>query len=522
MDKLNKLLKNVFNKNSLKLAIDTENESMSYRQLNILVSNISHSIIEESKIKKFTKILIFGYRSIDVYAALLASVITGVTFIPLNPYFPNDKIINIIKNSESEHIILLDECYEKFTQIYNDVNYLKIFHSRNIDSSIFTQKIIINNIDSLFLNDLNLDTLSYDNPCYIIFTSGTTGDPKGVIINRDSIYNYVIRNINLFKITSNDIFSQMSDISFDLSMLDIFCSFSSGACLCVIPKKYVINPIKYLITKNVTIFVSVPSIIGILNQIRVLRDGILPNIRLSLFCGEAFTRENAYIWSKSVPNSEIYNLYGPTEATVSFTEFQFKINENIELNGVLPIGKPYPGLFVKLFHKDPSIDFENAIEGEIFLGGDQISAGYLNDYKKTNDKFFKENNIIWYKTGDLGRYITINNEKYLFFIGRMDDQIKINGYRVELQEVDNILKEITGMPSISVAIKNKKNNLQRIYGIIETKQNLNKNNIINKCKEKLNPYAVPYDIFTMEKFIVNNNGKTDRKAITKYISTSFL
>lgn len=512
MDKLNSVLLNVLESNHHNMAIDTENKSINYDELNTLVSNIANTLMNESQNNNFNKILLFGYRSVETYASILASVLSHITFIPLNPYFPDEKIINIINNSQATHMILLEECADRYNDIYEKIKNINVFTLNKLENINIANHKIIEINHSFNVKKLDFNKSLPDNPVYTIFTSGTTGDPKGVVVTRENIYNYIIRHNELFNLTNNDIFSQMSDISFDLSMLDIFCSFGSGAGLCVIPKKFLVNPVKYIIKKNVTIFVSVPSIISLLAQMRVLKEGILPNLRLCLFCGEAFPTESAIILQNAANNSKIYNLYGPTEATVSFTEYEFDINNPLDLNGFLSIGKPYPGLYIKLIDENNN----NSDEGEILLGGDQVSLGYLNDTEKTNEKFIKdENNIRWYKTGDIGRYTEVNGTKNLFFIGRVDDQIKINGFRVELLEIDNVLKEITKLPAVSVLIKD--NNLFKIYGVIETSSNIDKQNIINQCKEKLNPYAVPYDIFTLDKFIKNSNGKIDRKAISKIL-----
>ena len=505
MSLFTKKILNTMEKYKDKVAIVNDNEYIDYKTL----LNKSRSIAYEltNNIEEDDFVLIIGHKSFSLYESVLGMTLASITFIPLNTKFPINKNMSIIEKSKVKNIIVCPEAVEYFKDLQIYLNDFTIY--------LFKDDLNVNNKIILKLDKYTeyKEKRIKDKPLYILFTSGTTGNPKGVVINRDNVRFYIDRILKKFKINHTDKISQIFEITFDLSMHDIFSAFTSGATLYIFNDKDLFNPVNFIYRNQLTIFFSVPSMILIMDKYRLLKDNILPSLRLSLFCGEPFYRFYAEKWKKSACNSEIYNLYGPTEATIAFTYYKYS-NQNIkEKNGILSIGQQFDNLFLSIRDKSG----KEVSEGEIWLGGNQIARGYLYDEKLTNEKFIytDENGIQikWYKTGDLGRFESNKNGLDLYFLGRLDEQVKINGYRVELPEIDSALMKVTNAPSIVVTTLNDENQL-KIIGFVEI-DNLNSAQVKSELKKLLPKYMIPNEIKTVKEIPKNSNGKFDRNTLKK-------
>ena len=476
-----------------KIALEIGDKCFSYEYLNRDSDALANSLLEN----KGDRVLIFCFRSYLTYVSILACIKANLTFVPLNPKFKKERLKLMIKNSKANKIVVDESCKELFLELQNELNLeLEVFYSYIKTKS--------NNLHKTTNNEV----------AYILFTSGSTGIPKGVKVSRSNLYTYTLKMQKLLNITPKDRISNFFDITFDLCMHDIFCTFLSGARLCVIPDKAIINPIRFIQDKNLSIFFAVPSLISFLDKLKALKEGALNNLRLSLFCGEALSSKNAKAWAICANKSEVYNLYGPTEATIAATQYlccKFGKLCNNQLNEAgIPLGYPLENLEISL-RDEKGKEVES---GEIWISGDQVALGYLDDEKKTNEKFIHINNKSYYKTGDIGIKKQIGNEILYCYCGRIDDQVKIQGYRIELLEVDLKLSKITNLPSIAIAIE--ENGVNKLIGVVETDV-INQTDILIKCKETMPNFMIPSKIVALDRFPLNANGKIDRKRIKEEI-----
>ena len=497
---LNKLINDSFARFGDNTALQIENTSYTYKELqrltnslycaiNAALSSIGDIAKSSDELSLSNSIAIFCYKSELAYAGILASILSGITYAPLNPKFPSTRTLKMLQSAKSKIIILDENCLQAFKNLAPSIDWCyHIISTANVISQIthLYPRFKFYDIADFISRDFDTN-VDFTNPAYLLFTSGSTGEPKGVLIARNSLHSYIKRILELFDFSSNDRFSQMFDLTFDLSIHDIFSSLCSGGCLCA-SKASSINPISYILKHEISVFFCVPSVISYAAYMHLIKSARA--LKYILFCGEALDTEHIKIAKQISSNSQIFNLYGPTEATVSFTAYEVISQDNIS------IGTPYDGLEVLI---DES--------GEILLSGDQLATGYLNDRAKTDEKFIYINDKRYYKTGDLGYY----KDGLLYCAGRIDEQIKINGFRVELGEVESALRKTSGVSLCACFSKDNK-----IYGAI-CANNINETEICSRLRETLPAYEIPAKIFCIGQMPLNANGKVDKNKLKELV-----
>ncbi|MDT3693341.1 MAG: AMP-binding protein, partial [Mucispirillum sp.] len=349
-----------------------------------------------------------------------------------------------------------------------------------------------------------------DDAVYMLFTSGSTGVPKGIKISNLNISSYIQAFIKRNSVTNHDKIMQMNDLTFDLSIHSIFLSFICGACLYIPDSNNKINPNKFIISHKITHILMVPSTLAIMKKLRLLKSNVFQSVKYIGFCGETLPFDNAILIAEAAPNAKLENIYGPTEATIACTYFEFTKNtkELPEYAGSMPIGKAYDGMEVFLI--DENLNIVNTGIGQIVLSGRQLAKGYVNNETQTKEKFIKINNKDCYLTGDLGRWV--NGE--LVFLGRNDAQVQIRGYRVEIYEIENAISKIENIVSNAV-IPTPVNGstYENLTAFITSKGSIDTNQIKAVLAQKLPDYMVPNTYIVLDNMPLNSNGKIDRNQL---------
>jgi len=490
-------------------ALDVNKKIYSYEDLFKEITLISQYINYLCKSNN-SNICILGNRSKEVYTAILSIVFSENTYVPLNNDFPKNRLSYIINFSKSDLVIVCKESIENFRQFANDISPLNILLLGS-DEDIYSIQDEYKQHKFFTLKNLNSQNLDKDNlfninkdvnrTLYLMFTSGSTGKPKGVPVSEKNVISYLETILKTYPISSQDKISQSFDISFDLSVHDIFITFLAGATLCVIPKNQLFAPFKFINDKQISIWFSVPSIIFMMDKMKLLKHNSMPSIKLSFFCGEALAVDLAYKWQDAANNSAIENLYGPTEATIAIFNHSFKKENNYTSDTVL-IGKIFPNN--KYFINN---------EGILFLSGYQVVKGYFNNIEQTQKSFFKDNDgTIWYNTGDIVKKLD-NGE--LLYLGRNDFQLKIGGFRVELEEIEKLIKTNFNFNFVLALPLNKNNNTaSSIIVIIQGEKEKKKEiEILQECKNNLPKYMIPKEILWIADIPLTYNGKVDRKKL---------
>lgn len=471
-------------------AIHINKRAYSYAELVRIVVDIKQNILANAKPNKLIGV-VSGEDDIYTYASLLAVLSVGSAYVPINIKNPIDRNLDIIRQAEIS-TLLISSPKEEFE---NELKNITVIHTSQLENC---------------KAEFTIETIDSEQLVYLLFTSGSTGKPKGVPIYHKNLNSFVdnYTKNEIYDFDENDRFLQMYELTFDPSAQNLFVCLSIGASLFVVPKKGVLNHniVKTLEQHKITWAAVVPSF---LNYLRPYFSEIyLPDLKYFHSGGEALYSETISEWAKSIPNAIIENVYGPTEATVFCLSYRWnKESENEAHNGVLPIGKAVQNMKAYIVDENNEI-LPKGEKGELCVSGNQITNHYWKNEKKTKESFIKlknSNNEIVYKTGDL----CFENENGNFvFLGRIDGQVKIDGFRVELGEIEFFAKSFINSENIAaIAITNQKENLSVILFVENLKED--KTKIIDFLKQKLPYYMIPSFIFEIEKMPYNLNGKID-------------
>lgn len=438
---------------------------------------------------------IIAHDHLLTYASIIALWAEGRAYVPLSPSSPQPRNTDVLVQSEARTVLSSGEC------------------------------VVFENV-SLVRTDLLPETSERfqsmtdpgDPVAYLLFTSGTTGKPKGVPIGRKAVAAFVDAFDRLgYGVGSEDRCLQMFDLTFDLSVISFLVPLLKGACVYTVPQ----DEIKYtyihelLEDQAITVALMVPSI---LNFLRPYFDEVnCPSLRINLFCGEALALDVLTEWADRVPNARVVNVYGPTEHTIFCTEMEYdRKGANKERNGILAIGKPMHGTVVAIIDEESKPLPAGAI-GELCLAGPQATAGYWKDPVRNSESFIQLDGnfhgMRFYRTGD--RCLQ-DAEGDLLYLGRVDHQVKIQGFRVELAEVEHYAKrELQKRNLVAAAIPNTQGHTE-LFLVVEGE--LPDVVAFNKRLRAILPsYMVPTKVMNIESLPLNSNGKIDRPAVTNWI-----
>ncbi len=455
--------------------------------------------------EKITPLGIFCDKSIGNYIAILACLLCSRTYVPINPKAPIERIHFILNESGCEQLFINSPS------------------NQQINDFSFTQKIISqNNIDwknktpALIFHETSFHGSSFHGSmqnAYIMYTSGSTGMPKGVPISLSNLTHYINNIAEVVVVNENDKCTQLFDLTFDLSVHDIVITWLAGACLCIPSTTDTFAPAKYITHHNISVWFSVPSTIDIMHRLKLLKANAFPSIRLSLFCGEALAGISVQHWLQAAINTEAINLYGPTEATIACC--YFPIDKQLTQQPTsIPIGKPFGN------------NRTTIIDGELNLAGPQLTEGYINHCEKNKAVFHYHNNTRWYRSGDNA---IEDKNKILIHLGRTDDQVKINGHRIELQEITHTIKKFGGDWNVkAVAWSPEKNQAPLIYLFVENPEQHTTHEQRQAIEASLNTvftqhlidYMRPKKIRWIDSLPLNSNGKVDKNRLLAILETS--
>lgn len=460
------------------IALKFSSKKYTYKNFYNLISNFSDKI---SLQKKNAITAIIGEKDILSYVSIFSVLMSGGTYVPLSQNIPKNRIVKIIKKSKASIIICKSDRVETYKKNFPK----KIF---------FTEKSLS--------YEKKLSKIKNKKPnklAYIIFTSGSTGEPKGVCISRKSLDHYVKWLNSKIKIKMGDNCSQFPEISFDLSVADIFGTLCSGGTL--VPASTTYNklfPGRFIKSNKINFLVCVPSLIDIIKNSSDLTKTNLKSLKSIFFCGEALLKSQVENILNVKKNIKIINAYGPTEATVSCTykDVSYKDLRNKKFHSI-SIGKSIPGMKIKLLDNGKL----SKKRGEILIYGDQVADGYL-DKKENKDKFFfSKKKVLFFKTGD---YVVIDKNQ-MYFKSRIDNQVKIKGHRIELDEITSCLTRFGLKKNHTIAIDDK---IISLY--IHTKK-FHQKSINDFLKKNIPEYMIPDYIFKIKNFPYNQNNKLNIK-----------
>jgi D-alanine--poly(phosphoribitol) ligase subunit 1 len=421
------------------------------------------------------RVAILGVRDPLAYAAVLGVLRSGRSYVPLHPDHPEERWRQALEQAEVQGIIAPSAEHERWRA--------------RTTLPLYTQ------------DPAPTRVRCSGAEAYVMFTSGSTGGPKGVQVTRANVAAYLQHALQTWDIRPEDRCTQLFALGFDLSVHDLFVCWGKGACLCVPEEGHALRLASYLKEERITVWFSVPSVVGLMQRMRALAPGSYPLVRISFFCGEALPWSTTAAWAAAAPNSSITNLYGPTEATIAILEHP--VHPPFATAGTVPLGKPFPGASVHVEN-----DGEEGDMGQLWLGGPQVALGYV-QRPETTDAVFRTdaNGVRWYATGDRVRK---DDARCFHFLGRMDDQVKVQGHRVEPSEVDRVLGMHLGAgQAVTVAVEGTGG--VRLVTFIDVPGDTVV--LMHTLKQQLPPYMLPEAIHILEHLPLNANGKVDKRAL---------
>lgn len=495
-------------------ALSISGEEYSYQQFLSPVIALIKSI--QNSLESQQVIGVLANKSLLGFQCIATAFIAEKTYVPLNPQYPVERNAEIIKQSGITTLLVDASCKTTALAI-ND----------------YLQK----SIELIILDSSKSEGIKYDhNPveqknkvqvisqpiepdtAYLLFTSGSTGKPKGVPISDNNIASYIDHILQEYQFVEKDRFSQFFDFTFDLSLHDMLICWKVGACLCPVNKSGLLMPLQFARQQSISIWFSVPSLALIAKDLmrHRFKKFKLDKIRYSFFCGEALPVQLAQDWLQITQNAPVINLYGPTEATIAFTAYEFQSNIEAQ-NSVVEIGLPFGENKCQIMQADGK-QCTTGEQGELCLNGPQVFVGYLNREDLTSAAFHieKQSNgqlIDWYRTGDTASQLEDGN---IIYHGRKDRQVQVKGFRVELQEVEHILRKITSVGTLAV-IAYPLNSIGEAVGLtaLTSKSDIDEEKLLTECKKYLPNYMIPGQFISIKKFPYNVSGKLDYKQLQK-------
>ena len=482
-------------------ALWARGETLTYRELIRRAGGMA-ALLGDNGIGADERVAILSERTMTLYTAVVATLINGSAYVPLNPRYPAKRNRQILESSGARALI----CSESQRPVLEEI----AASLSDLDVVVLpeTAKLVHPDMDTLFNCEVAPGDLAY-----LLFTSGTTGVPKGVPITNANVLAYLRGIRTICDAGPEDRLLQIADLTFDMSVHDLFLAWTSGACLYSAPENTTLLCSRLVAEHELTHWFSVPSAAALIRQAGLLDAGCMPSLRFTFFCGEALSGPVAEAWADAARNSAIINLYGPTEATVAVGGLHYRPGQK-DPPAVVGLGHPFPEQVMGLF--DPQGDPAKDGAGEICLSGSQVASGYWQAPELTAERFFEAQGRRWYRTGDLGRF---SEDEGFSYAGRVDRQVKIRGYRMELQEVEAAVRKVTGRDLAAVLP----------WPMVETGSALGciafvvgpevAATAVEQCRGLLPEYAVPSCILAIDEIPLNANGKFDYRALGDYAAS---
>jgi len=462
---------------------------------------------------------VFARRSASAFAGVLGALFRGHGYVPLNPTFPVDRTRGMLERAGCRSVVVDANAEGQLPELLGQLAGRRVWILPSCDDvsalrERFPEQVFVGARDLASASDWKGSTVDPDGIAYLLFTSGSTGVPKGVMVAHRNVTAFVDVMVERYAVDEHDRFSQMFEMTFDLSAFDMFVAWERGACVCCPTPRDLLMPGKYIVASELTVWFSVPSTGVLMNKLRMLQKDLYPSLRLALFCGEALPAEIAQAFDSAMPNAVVENLYGPTELTIACTLYRWQADASPGEceNGLVPIGEAYPGMRVAVVDEELR-EVAPGEAGELWMTGPQLSLGYWQDPEKTRAAFrsLPGRDETFYRTGDRVRRPQAGAP--LVYLGRVDQQLKIHGYRVELGEIEAVLRREAGVDvAVAVGWPRSASGAEGVVAFLAAEE-VDGAALQERLKGLLPAYMVPKRFVAQPRMPLNSNGKVDRKAL---------
>ena len=479
-------------------AVEDASESLTYAEL-LERSKRAGTALAHANVAR-QGVVIALEKSAKMLAVMMGTLFAGAFYVPVDPHMPSSRLGQIVARLGASVIVTDDQT---IVSDLGDAVTLRVMSPDELFAA---------DVDEAALTTARANTLETD-PAYVLFTSGSTGEPKGVTISHHAIASFIESFTTTFGFTSQDRFGNQAPFDFDVSTKDIYSALSLGATLVIIPRELFMQPValvEYLGQHSVTVLIWAVAAMGIVSTYHALEGARLDTIRMALFSGEVMPRRHLADWRSHLPQATFVNLYGPTEITCNC--LYHVLDPDRSYDEGIPLGESFAHCNVYLLSADGSQVQEAGEKGEIAVSGPSLSLGYLGMPEVTQAAFVQNplNHVfpeLVYRSGDLGVY---SDQGELFFAGRADNQIKYQGHRIELEEIDLAFERFEGVTRCRCVFDEKSKRLRAFYEGTAERQEL-----LDLAKEQLPSHMRPSSIERLDDMPLNKHGKVDRKQLVE-------
>jgi amino acid adenylation domain-containing protein len=524
---LQKLLTETAVKHPQKTAAVFSGETITYNELDQKTDFLANQLISLG-VKKGDRVGIFLEKSIASIISVFGVLKAGAVYVPIDPMAPLKYINYIITQCHIKVLLTFQQKLNKIEKAFPEdstlENILVMNKSESNQTMLGKTKLIYwpKNFPPSMIRAPKTDTIDRD-LAYILFTSGSTGNPKGVMISHLNSLTYVNAAFDFFTIGEDDKLASHAPLHFDLSVFDIFCAIKAGATIVIMPESSSIFPTKiaeFISDNRITVWNSVPSVLSLLATNTQLENYNFSTLRVIQFAGEVFPIKYLKRLKEVIPQAKYYNVYGQTEANSSL---YYPINQLPEKEtDPIPIGKTFPNFNVFALDDHGNLVSRAGEKGELFINASTVAYGYWGDTERTEKNFVKNPlnpylNERVYRTGDL---VTIDSDGNYTFLGRKDFMIKSRGYRIEIGQIETVLlshseiKDAVVIPIPDELIGN------RITAVIVplNKNKFGKAEVAKYCSKQLPRYMIPEIFEFRDTLPKTSSGKTDRRKLTEVMN----
>lgn len=492
-------LENTVKTYSEKIAYTDGTNSMTFSELSHNARAIGSAVAKTGCYKE--PIIVFMDKSPETVAAFMGVIYSGNFYVPIDEEMPKSRIDLIIKGLSPKQIICSQDVasrIDEFTDCKNILTYEELI-KEPIDEDVLAD-----------IRDKQIDT----DPIYTVFTSGSTGIPKGVIACHRSVIDYIETLSEVLEVSDDTVFGNQTPLYVDACLKEVYTTMKFGATTYFIPKQLFMMPVKlveYLNEYKINTVCWVVPALTIISGLGAFAKVVPQYLKIIAFGSEVFPVKQFNLWKQYVPDAKYINLYGPTEATGM--SCYYVVNREFSEGDAIPIGRPFRNTQILLIGDDMQLTSAGE-PGEIYIRGTAVTLGYYNDSERTNQAFV-QNPLndkypeIVYKTGDLAKY---NEYGELIYISRRDHQIKHMGHRIELGEIEAAVDQIDGVNTGCCIYDEEKKKIHLVYsGTAEVAF------VVESLKNKLPRYMIPSGVKAMETLPLTLNGKIDRVTIKNQI-----
>lgn len=508
-----------------KCAVEEEERSCTYGQLLEFSRQTGSALAALGA--QHRAVMVFMEKGIDALAVMLGALQAGGFYVPVDPHIPAERLALIASVLEGPIVVASDETMPLALEALGqqpdspgagceeEAGALTEACPANFDSPMRPRLVPAAQLLGFSVNDDALEAARAQatdaDPVYVLFTSGSTGVPKGVAVSHRAVIDFIDDFVTRFEFGADERIANQAPFDFDVSVKDIYGALATGSTLVVVPRRMFSEPavlMDFLQGRDITNMTWAVAALCLITSLHGLEGHQLPTVRRVLFSGEVMPLSHLRAWMERVPQAVFVNLYGPTEITCNC--LYHVVDPARSYEGGLPLGAPFAHREILLVDAQGRAVTEPGVEGEILVRGDSLALGYVANPERTAASFCQNplHNRFpdrVYRTGDLAAF---DEAGELFYRGRVDNQIKHQGHRIELEEVDRALEGVSGVQRCRCVYDHDKQRLIAFY-----EGNAEARDIRQHVLQTLPIFMLPSKIMPIDAMPLTKNGKVDRKAL---------